>query len=651
MLAIDTETHMLRPEGKVRSHFDVPDLVCISWARDDGEEGLILWDEEGATGRLLDLVGDQTIVMHNAKFDLAVLTKWAPELDWFLQDWVDDGRVLDTMVLYFLRYGLKDRLRSLAAVVQHLFRHKMDKESGARTSFRRGQPLTEGQRAYALEDTRWTLKAAQRLLELPYGALAREEQEFVVAAQPLYEGDPPDVLYSRASAYLAWFLEPEGLCVNMPEVDRRHAELAEKEQELNLKLYESGLMRAERIPGTPTRRFPAGTEPEGCSTWAVASTNPLQMERSWGSKKRGYHTEAIAGKWVLNTRDLIRAFGDVTRELELDPPRTPTGIISLEYDFWKEYSGHLPEALQEYLELSKVRTYKSAFVGPLHTQRPARVYPRYVIPAAETCRWACSRPNQQQQPKKLRGMYGARMIGADYKSLECFTLAHAMAALNIRGPMLEALGEGDLHSFVAKQVGVERQEAKIATFGLGGGMGNKRFYQYMRYQCGLPVTYAQACGVRTRWLRYFTDVQRYLGLFRRDYYALCPHWCSARTWLQDLGFDTDDTWPSPFDLSRRVGGKITCILPSGRVVARRNFSQAANVFFQGTGADVMTQAFVDLCAARVRTNAVVHDSAYSPDLKAGPQLAGIMQKALIKVCPTVSDVAPRPEWETGETFF
>jgi hypothetical protein len=241
-----------------------------------------------------------------------------------------------------------------------------------------------------------------------------------------------------------------------------------------------------------------------------------------------------------------------------------------------------------------------------------------------------------QQPKKLRPMYGKKMVGADYKSLECFTLAHAMAALGIRGSMLKALGEGDLHTFVAEQCGVARQEAKVATFGLGGGMGFNRFYKYMRYQCGLDVTYDQACQVRMKWLMFFRDVGQYLDLFRLNHYDLCPTYCSKRTWLRDLGFDTESTWPSNFELSRALGGRITCVL---------------NIFFQGTGADVMTQAFVDLCRARVRTLAVVHDSAYIYDLEDRTALSEYMHRALVKVCPSVSEVSPVPEWEQKSTFF
>jgi hypothetical protein len=173
----------------------------------------------------------------------------------------------------------------------------------------------------------------------------------------------------------------------------------------------------------------------------------------------------------------------------------------------------------------------------------------------------------------------------------------------------------------------------------------------MRYQNGLDVTYDQACDVRTKWLRYFTDVRSYLDLFNYDYFKLCPEWCSSKTWLDDLGFDLSEGWPSSFDLSRKLGGKITCVLPSGRVIPQRTFSQAANIFFQGTGADVMTQAFVDMCRARLPVSAVVHDAAYTADLTQGPALTDCMHEALVKVCPTVETFAPRPVPEIRPTFF
>jgi DNA polymerase III epsilon subunit-like protein len=422
LIAIDTETHPLRPEGKVRSEHQVPEMVCFSYSAEH-RSGLVEWNAPRAEDRLKELIGDKTVVFHNAKFDLAVLTRWAPgPLREYLMGLVDQGRVLDTMVLYALRYPVKGKSRALAAVYKHLFRKELEK-GDARTSFRRGVPLTNTQRSYAIEDAVATLAVAQRLLEIPYGALARQPQEFVIAAAPDYNGDPPDVLYSSASAYLAWFLEPEGLPVNHEDVNKRYIELEREERALSIELYEAGLMRAERTPGTPTLVPGAGTADRA---WTILNRDPLILHHQAGSRARGYHVETIPGKWVLNQRALRLAFREVAADHNLDVPLSvKTGKLSLEYDFWKEYSDLLPPQLQTYLRLSKVRKYRSSFVGPLHDQRPAFVYPHYLIPGAETCRWACYRPNIQNQPKKLRSMYGDQLLGADYKSLECFTLAHA----------------------------------------------------------------------------------------------------------------------------------------------------------------------------------------------------------------------------------
>jgi hypothetical protein len=65
----------------------------------------------------------------------------------------------------------------------------------------------------------------------------------------------------------------------------------------------------------------------------------------------------------------------------------------------------------------------------------------------------------------------------------------------------------------------------------------------------------------------------------------------------------------------------------------------------------MTQAFVYLCRARVRTTAVVHDSAYTSCLGAGHEMTALMHRAIRDVCPAVAEVAPVPEWEVRPTFF
>jgi hypothetical protein len=636
-------------------------MVCLTHAMRRSptdhalDVGLQMWDYPGLVPWLLKQMETHTLVFHNARFDLAVLCKWAPELRVPLLAAVDRGDVLDTRVLFALRYPLQIE-RTLAKVVHMLFNEDLDKGQ-TRTSFRRHQALSQAQKTYAQADSQWTLLAAEKLLEIPYGGLVYREKEHLVAAQSAYNGPPPDVLYSRAAAYLAWYLEPQGLSVDQTVVNELFAEYEHEEGQLCAELYHDGLMRMERAHGVVPYRSEHQTHTRD-RRWNVAMTRPPVLQRFWKGE-----VQEVAGRWVLNMAAVRDRFHAEAERLSLEMPLSPkTGLPSLEYDFWKEYRTELPEDLQRYLELSKRRKYLSSFLRPLRATNADRVYPSYLIPGAETGRWACAKPNIQQQPKKLRRMYNEAVVGADYKSLECYTLAHAMAALGIKGAMLAALKEKDLHTFVAGQVGTERQNAKPASFGLGGGMGAKRFFKYMRYQCGLDVSYEQACLVRMKWLSHFRDVVAYLELFKVDYYSMCPANTSVREWLTDLGFDLEDTWPGNFALSKRIGGHITCVLPSGRVIPKRTFSQAANVFFQGIGAEVMTLAFVKLCERRLPVCAVVHDSAYLAsgcDLhpatvkirenELSMQLESAMFEALAEVCPLVP--TPRPKAETASTFF
>jgi len=248
-----------------------------------------------------------------------------------------------------------------------------------------------------------------------------------------------------------------------------------------------------------------------------------------------------------------------------------------------------------------------------------------------------------------------------------YTLANSMAAMEIRGPLLEILeSEGDIHVETASRIlgkpkekvlDKERQETKICNFGLSGGMGARRFHEFVTQDYGLSWDYHQAYEKRELWFQVFWDVKLFLGLFKINPYKFAPPSHSAKLdWLRELGFEPDVQWPSHFDLSRALqnGELYTSVLPSGRVVPRRRFSSAANIFFQGPGGETITLAFVKLCRALVYGSAkivvVVHDSivievAASSDVPVDPNFGTIledcMQEAQKDVCPLVP--APRPQ--------
>jgi DNA polymerase I-like protein with 3'-5' exonuclease and polymerase domains len=294
-----------------------------------------------------------------------------------------------------------------------------------------------------------------------------------------------------------------------------------------------------------------------------------------------------------------------------------------------------------------------------------RIHPRYWIPGAATGRWACSNPNLQQVSKKLRRLYradpGQCFVGADFKSLELYTLAHTMHCLGIEGPLMETLREGgDIHSRTADLMGETgekaRFNAKMANFGLAGGMGNKTFLRHARAQ-GAEWEEADARRVSDAWFRAYPDARAFLELFRvYDPWFHRPEDRSASEWLEDLGFDPEEeSWPRRFDLTKRLnGGAVyTVVLPSGRRIPQRHYSAGANALFQGPGADVITHAFVECVAAGLEPVAVVHDAVVvtcplEDSEETGRALVEVMGGALHKVCPSVP--CPLPEFSVSEVL-
>jgi hypothetical protein len=203
--------------------------------------------------------------------------------------------------------------------------------------------------------------------------------------------------------------------------------------------------------------------------------------------------------------------------------------------------------------------------------------------------------------------------------------------------------------------GLSRQDAKMASFGLGGGMGAPTFLAHARRQ-GADWTLQDARRVRAAWFQAYPDVAEYLKLFDVDVYRdLKPEDEAAEDWLEDLDFDPEDTWPSHRDIVDRINeGRVYKVtLPTGRVLPHRRYSSAANSFFQGLGADVITTAFVECCRGGLEPCAVVHDSItvgsrVGTAPKTGDTLVTIMQAALQSVCPSVR--APLPEYTISRTL-
>lgn len=653
-IGFDTETEPFPPQGeKINTHWPAPPLVCLTWADSTGGAGLVGGDNEEA---LLELFARPAVFIgHNIAFDLGVLKRAWPRLDAPLRRIVDEGRVLDTRVLYFLRCpDPVERRCTLAGLAKRFL--NMDLEKGlVRTSFRVGVPLTDEQSLYAMQDARATLGVSQRLLLLCRGALRDSDTFQRDVAAALVPQETPEVRYSRAVAYQAWTLASRGVAV-CP--DAAGAALVELEGEMDTAmeaLWGHGLLRLRPWPGAEP--VPAMGLAHVGRSWTPLSLSPPRVVRVW--KGRVETKKALVG---LNQIELQKRVRDWAAEQDIELPRTRTGLVSTAREDLQEHREMLSPDLQDFLEYQRVQKLISAFVRPLTAQRVARVFPSYFIPGAATGRWACSRPNLQQVPRgpRLRRLYvpepGRVFVSADYPTLELYTLAQCMDSLGIRGPLLSALqehamGRLDLHTGAAQQmfpgelITKERRfAAKELNFGLPGGMGARRL---ARSRAGREQgwTLEYAAELRERWFNAFPDVREYLNLFRVRAEEVRPPWLTRAAWKARLDLPED---ASDYDILRKSnkGRHVRIGLPSGRVIPDRTFTAAANAFFQGTGADVITAAFNLAVEGGLDVALVVHDSIVvaapqdSPE-PVGVQLSAIMTEALRVVCPAVP-VPPIP---------
>lgn len=683
VVAVDSETELIEGLGqKVRTVHFPPRFVCLSVAGDGFAPGGAVFTSDAAGEVLHELAADPDVlwVFHNSKFDVAVFCREWPGLRPALEKAIREGRVTCTRVLHALRYVLRDGPRTLAHLAYTLCGLQLDK-GATRLSFRAGEPLTAEQEKYAKQDAVATLAVFQALAGAPLGSLNPRRYEHVVAARadcglpahPHEKLTPTDRLFCSASASLAFHLETTGVRVDRGALASHRAEAEEIVDRLSAQLGAVGLasrVRDKDVVGIAECCRPDWKAADHGRAWAW-DDEVGGFVRRVGTKKKGYYLEyQPAAGWKLNTRALREAHEQVAETHNLDIPHSEkTGEISLKYDEWKLHRALLPEALEVHLDLSKARKTLTAFLYPLTAADADRVFPSYLIPGAETKRWSCARPNLQQLPKKLRSLYlaeeGECFVYADYPTLELYTLAHCMQALGIEGELMKVLRSGkDIHIATAAMiagvpeahiVGDERQKAKALNFGMPGGLGSKRLHAMGLQQYGLTWTEPEAAELRLRWLMVYTDVLLFLEKFRIDVYGFCPPNKELATWFKvDLGRAQP---PTRWDLSRELqdGQLYTTVLPSGGVMPRRRYTQAANSFFQATGAEVCTRAFLNCQERGLNVAAVVHDSITARvsrggcRIDTGQALALAMQDALRTVCPSVP--IPAIEYEVSNTLI
>lgn len=685
-IAADCESELFEDLGKTPTSKSQHRLVCISWhAPERFSEKFDRQGVEDDPARLpllaMELANSST-VWWNSSFDLELLCRMYPEVKEPFLKAIRDGRLLDGMPMFAMRCLDPNRRLNLQYAVHRLLGVWLSK-SEVRTSFRVGQVLTHEQKKYALEDAIYTYQCFATMRSLGYGDLTkpgRHDQLLDKAcAGTIMRPELNDmyldwdVIYSQATAMKAFTLEEEGMCVDRRRVEQFASEQQEALDEVMDELTEAGLFVWVREPKAVPVVIPL-YEASG-RKWEYHPVRG-QMVRVW---KGGGQAVPAVRKACMS--EIHAMFEHAAEELQLDDvPRTAGDKISLSADYWRQHRDSLPPLARKYAQHERAKKLLGTYLTPLRVafERKGRpdqltIYGSYGIGWAETGRWVSFKPNLQNQPRKLKSMYvsppGHVLVTADYKSLELYTLCEAMAAFGIKGQMWKFLEAGvDIHTATAAMLfdkpeadvtKDERQGAKATNFGLPGGMGVRKFHNLAVQGYGLDWTYDDTRDIINRWFGVYEDVQHFINMFRIDPFQLRPWNVAPTDWMQYLEAPLDDDGRiSRFDLSRHINdGRIyDVMLPSGRRFPNRRFSQAANVYLQGIGAEVVTLAFVKLATQGHRIASVVHDSLTLVSTPGGAaeiikrQLGQAMKDAQRDVCQRIAHFVPEPEVEILEAW-
>lgn len=484
-IAIDTETTLIedhegvvkangryvpdrgsdrRPDFIVTAPYKTPRLIVGSWAMEvEKLTGLVLQRDHmiAQVRHNLRDVGTH-IVFHNAPFDVDVFCEAAPDLWPLFLHALEQDRIHDTMwldMLVRLADGVFDipkweagqwvttqfQQRSLETLAKEYCGIELNKDPNVRLGFAQfeDKPLPDNFREYALEDAKATYSVWQALV-------ARCPPDGKLLGEPLQ---------TRAAVALQR-LNKRGVRVDRNEAARLRALFEQDMPELQAQLVRAGLGEWVPQPGTrKAARFDGVKRIADVATGAEITSTDWQLWED-GKLRR---ERIFKNHWVVVAADPQFHLGQnlVRRELEQlvpllpePPPRTETGMLSLDGEWWAK---HLPadhaglNAWERHEKLKKIiGTYLKLYSSI------DEVFPRWRLLGARSGRMSCAGPNVQNVPKTRHGIRslfvprpGYCFIKADYSYMELVTLTEVMCGFGIKGPMYDAIQNGDPHTSTA----------------------------------------------------------------------------------------------------------------------------------------------------------------------------------------------------------
>lgn len=623
LVAADTETcRFTEPRHDSRRKtrhepFTYPRLILGSLAYDNKVEVL---RDELFLRRLSDLLASgKHLAFHNAPFDFFVCQRYLRELavccaglgndcrslEAELLRAVDENRIHDTKILeQLIQIARGDttpdnrviRPESLDTLARRRAGMSLDKDPAIRLGFEAylyDDPPPHFLK-YAADDAEATYRVfCNQWRELQLYTPPDADERLLPGARNLF-GPLSSSIQVKGALGLAW-LEQHPLRVDLQEVAAVRHTLLEESNRLREALVAFGFARL-----TPRKR----------------EFKLLQK-----------HLRTVLSGYAAGAR--------------LVPPRSSTGLLSLQYDFWRGAIPHLPSRLVQapcdangieeqvavWLRYCRVHKLLATYIDPYSTS-PVH-YPTYHNLGARTTRTSCVRPNIQNIPKRrdgIRSLFvarsGYRLIEADYRAAELVALAQVYHRLFGGSVLGEAINGGlDPHIETARRLDPRfdllpesdrkrlRQAAKAINFGLPGGLGAAKFQLYANKTYGLSLTESEARLLRNQALDADPQLRAYLnsGGSQRSRFALAASnlgiseptligclqawrdedageahsdlaWARLRKW--SFG-DTRFEIPTPPGFDRRFDlFRTAAVSPSGVVRGRCSFTEAHNLPFQ-----------------------------------------------------------------------
>jgi len=378
-------------------------------------------------------------------------------------------------------------------------------------------------------------------------------------------------------------------------------------------------------------------------------------------------------------------------------PRTPTGKMSQTAEVLEEFRETVPfiDTFLRHREYAKLRTFiaklegnriRTRFITLKSTGRTSSREPNLQnLPRADGVR-DCFIPAP-----------GFKFLIIDYSTLELCTLAQVCYDKYGFSKMRDLINERtDLHTWFASIItgkGIkeitksDRQAAKAANFGFPGGLGVKSFIIYAKKTYGVDIDEARAIELKDQWIKTFPEMELYLTdtlLTRHDFSSL--DWCenpeiaasifkrilrgehlakSGKPYSDSTlnwAFNTVLTDVAPNFIGISVGSpeildqvlRESVVTRTGRKRANVTYCQARNTPFQGLAADGAKIALYRLVRASYRVVNFIHDEFIIevPECSDYHDVGNSVEKIIVEAMKAVvPDVEIRADWVVTDRWY